>query len=582
MKNSMDIGRALLPNKMFQLLAINLAITLFFSGCVTDPVEAPIPDGDVLVVSFSYAMKDRFGRNDNLNDMLDLPNTCEYVHNLPPGGCAGGPPTEVSEFEVTFSGEGNIVTYVLGNPTRRHEFFAEAYRWEIAGPGIEGALRHEQSEPEWTTSLREGEYTVTLTIEGQYGDGQIAVDSFSKNIKVIDMLIVSIGDSYASGEGNPEMAFVVGFPDGPPKFEPVWADDGVSSGIPVFPNLSTGVGKDHYRSHRSTLAGPAQAALAIERAQPNSSVTFVSTAASGATINEGLLNPYDGQEDPFQLAPMDAQIDQVKNLVGNRTIDYLFISIGGNDVGFTNIIKSLVLHGGAENPITNVTCLGDQHPDRIFCLVDAAFHTGNWNLVEDSFLADPILNIVNASGLDSLRTNLFRALNQRIVDEDLKIDAIWITPYPDPFLKRGIDGQLDWCPQMLAGITPAGKIDRNEMEWALENVLGPLNQVIQDAADEFGWHYVGDIEQRFRGHGICLDQPYAPIDYPGNPFPGDVEPPTNPNMRWFRRASESEVIQGGSRVNTTGTMHPNELGHQAIAEELSELIIELLIRLNPP
>jgi lysophospholipase L1-like esterase len=568
--------------KLILVTTINLTVAILSVSCeYSPPVESPPPDGDTLVVSFTYFMDDRFGRDDNLNEMLDLPNTCVYVHNLPPGGCASGPPTELPKFSVTFKGEGRILTYVAGKPLKRHEFIAETFKWEVMGPGIDGSLQHEQSDPEWMTSLQEGEYTVTLTVEGHFGDEHIAMNSLSKKIKVIDMLIVSIGDSYASGEGNPEMAWVVGYPDGPPKFEPVWADDGVSSGIPVFPNVSTSVGKDHYRSHRSTLAGPAQAALAIERAQPHSSVTFVSTAASGATINEGLLNKYDGAEDPFQLEDMDAQIDQIKDLVGNRTIDYLFISVGGNDVGFSNIITSLILHGGAENPVSNVTCLGDDHPDRIFCLINAAFHSGNWNLVEDSFLADPILNLKNTSGLDALESNLFSNLNHEI-DKELNVDAIWITPYPHPFLKRGNDGQLVWCPQMLAGITSAGKIDRNEMEWALENVLRPLNRVIHAAAEDFDWHYVDDIDQRFKGHGICLDEPYAPVDYPGNPYPSSMQSPTNPNVRWFRRASESEVIQGGSRVTTTGTMHPNEFGHLAIGEELSELIIELLNSFNPP
>jgi lysophospholipase L1-like esterase len=51
--------------------------------------------------------------------------------------------------------------------------------------------------------------------------------------------------------------------------------------------------------------------------------------------------------------------------------------------------------------------------------------------------------------------------------------------------------------------------------------------------------------------------------------------PTDPSVRWFRRADESAVIQGASGnafrptdLATTGTLHPNELGHQIIRNEL--------------
>ena len=543
----------------------------------------PIPDGDMLVVSFSYTMDERFGRDDNANDMLDLPNTCEYVHNLPPGGCANGIPTEPTKFNVTFNGEGRILTYLAGQPLKKYEFVADTFKWDISGPGIDGSLQQEQSQPQWSVSLQEGEYTVTLTVEGHYGGGQTAVNSFAKKIKVIDMLIVSIGDSYASGEGNPDKVWVVGYPDGLPKYEPVWADDGVSSGIQIWNLLTTRVGMDHYRSHRSTLAGPAQAALAIEHAQAHSSVTFVSTAASGATISKGLLGTYDGIEDPFQLPDMDAQIDQVKNLVENRTIDYLFVSIGGNDIGFTNIIKSLILHGGAEG-LGGIGCVsGSKDPDYIYCLINIAIHDGNWNHVEDAFIVDPFVNMGNTTGLDELNSHLFSDLNQAIKDK-LNVDAIWITSYPDPFYYKDNNGQEYWCPEIMGGITSLGKVDLDELKWAQENALLPLNQAVHDAAEAYGWNYVDEIENRFKGHGYCADQPYAPIDYPGNPFPSSVQPwPTSSTVRWFRHARESVVIQdGGDRASTTGTMHPNEFGHQAIKEELSGLIIELLNRFNPP
>lgn len=94
----------------------------------THNTATPIPDGDGLVVSFGYIMEDRFGRDDNANGMLDLPNTCEYVHNLPPGGCAGGVPTEPTKFNVTFNGEGRILTYLAGQPLKKYEFVTDTFK----------------------------------------------------------------------------------------------------------------------------------------------------------------------------------------------------------------------------------------------------------------------------------------------------------------------------------------------------------------------------------------------------------------------------------------------------------------------
>ena len=421
--------KRIIPMKRHAVHLILSTIMLVMAACgPSTPARTatPIPDGDVLVVSFNYTMDKRFGRDDNANNMIDLPNTCEYVHNLPLGGCASGVPTEPTKFNVTFNGEGRILTYLAGQPLKKYDFFADTFKWEITGPGIERSLQNEQSQPEWSVSLQEGEFTVTLTVEGHYGEGQTAVNSFARKIKVIDMLIVSIGDSYASGEGNPEKVLNIGSDE----FQVFWADDGaMSDGSTLVSRISL----DHIRSHRSTLAGPAQAALAIEEAQPNSSVTFISTAASGATVSEGLLGTYEGLDEykDFNLPPMDAQIDQIKNLVGDRTIDYLFISIGGNDIGFSNIIKSLILHGGAENPVRNTACLGDNYPDQIYCLIDTAIHSGNWNLVEDSFVVDPFVNLKNTAGLDALKSYWFPELDRVIktkltVDGKSQVDAIWV------------------------------------------------------------------------------------------------------------------------------------------------------------
>src|SRR3546814_6617011 len=90
-------------------------------------------------------------------------------------------------------------------------------------------------------------------------------------VRAKDLLIVSIGDSMASGEGNPD-------------------------GYTWVPALNNHITDWVYRRcHRSKTSGHALAAKAIEDASDKTSVTFLSYACSGGTFNSGILGTYEGQ-----------------------------------------------------------------------------------------------------------------------------------------------------------------------------------------------------------------------------------------------------------------------------------------------
>src|SRR6266550_3408930 len=121
-------------------------------------------------------------------------------------------------------------------------------------------------------------HTVTLTVTNSSGQSASA----THRIVPEHWLIVSIGDSYSSGEGAPDVhqqldvhQRVIGPPLVSVKARPQWEDK---------------------RCHRSSASGPAQAALAVERSDPWSSVTFLSFACSGAGLDTGLTGPYAGEE----------------------------------------------------------------------------------------------------------------------------------------------------------------------------------------------------------------------------------------------------------------------------------------------
>jgi lysophospholipase L1-like esterase len=178
------------------------------------------------------------------------------------------------------------------------------YDWSADGAPIAGA----RSAPcvYRLTFDRPGPHAVTLT--ARVGD-QAA--SARREIAVKGRLIVSLGDSVASGEGVPDI------------------------GLP-------GVRWQSRQCHRSARAAPALAAQRLQRADPSTPITFVHLACSGATVESGLLGSYPGIE-PKQGTPLEPQLDVLKRIRQRRPVDAVLISIGANDVHFSAVVKQCAL-----------------------------------------------------------------------------------------------------------------------------------------------------------------------------------------------------------------------------------------------
>jgi lysophospholipase L1-like esterase len=157
-----------------------------------------------------------------------------------------------------------------------------------------------------TATLPEGPYDVTLEVRGA---GR--TDRMSMPVEVRNLLVVALGDSYASGEGNPRN--VGAWLRGVGAFTPYWDED---------------------PCHRSARGAPALAALALENASPRTSVTLVDVACSGATVGSGILGPQTGS------GRSTSQVEQAVALMGQQAADAVLLSIGGNDVGFTSILQT--------------------------------------------------------------------------------------------------------------------------------------------------------------------------------------------------------------------------------------------------
>lgn len=375
-----------------------------------------------------------------------------------------------------------------------------AFVWRIDnGARIVAGCRYEH------TFSTLGLHRVELTITG----AGLSTSS-AQTIELRDSLIVSLGDSYASGEGNPDVPgdYAIVFP-------PCRQDGKFQLSTPCLQGVRRRAAWSDSACHRSFWAGPAQAALALERADPHSTVTFVSLACSGATIEEGLLGRQLNRPPtrPPQLEALAALLCSgpapCMDPSQQRRVDALIISIGGNDLGFSDIVRA--------------------------CLRSFSPCTGD-NIREDSPVAEA-RRMLSRIGLLYIR--VFRAVNAT-----LNVADVLLTENADPSI--GEHGQ--YCG--FGGFPFGARIQSDDVRWLHQNILRRLNDTGRSISRTLGWIYVDGIADPFHGHGYCARD------------------------HWFVTYPESWAGQGDDR----GTMHPNRLGHQLYAQRISGVVAGVLRR----
>jgi lysophospholipase L1-like esterase len=323
-----------------------------------------------------------------------------------------------------------------------------AFRWFVSSPTNKslGVTTVATCRGRFTTA-EEGPHRVELEVETSEG-----LRHRVQTVTVDDMLIVALGDSVASGEGNQDPG-VLGSDAGP-----------------------AGQFTDA-RCHRSRQAGVSRAAKQLETRSTHSSVTFINLACSGAQIDAGLLGPYDGK-DPTVLqtahGPLPAQLAAARSWVcggatcptGTRHVDAIFLSIGANDLGFADIVERCA------NPL----------------LRDPPCH-------EDKELAAHIQD-----GIDQLGNGLRQLAG--LMHGPFEGTDVYLTEYPEHLLDTPTGGEgcgaldLFW-----------NGVDTNEAAW-LASVGQRLNSTLHSAAiqlDGLGRHFhlVKGVPEAFAPHGYC-------------------------------------------------------------------------------
>jgi hypothetical protein len=189
-----------------------------------------------------------------------------------------------------------------------------------------------------------------------------------------DFLIAGLGDSIASGEGNPDQP--VALPDTGFCFTRL-----LGGGLFYLPGRANAMNvvddcADHpgdreawdkaaagwlfAACHRSFYSYQMRAALALAVANPNISVSFVPLGCTGATIQHGLLGPQEARERPLvggSPGPryVQSQLEQLAEYLGVkstlRTVDLVFLTIGANDVGFSGLAADVLVNGNPERQL---------------------------------------------------------------------------------------------------------------------------------------------------------------------------------------------------------------------------------------
>ncbi|MES2353427.1 MAG: hypothetical protein V4568_03315 [Pseudomonadota bacterium] len=419
------------------------------------------------------------------------------------------------------------------------------YSWVVRREGQMGPLPVQSStECRFRVELPAlGKYAVSLTVST--ADGRWS-DALLKEIELKDYLVVSMGDSYSSGEGNP--TFPVGDLAMNSRFrspENLW----------YYPN-----------KHLSVYSAHVQAALMLERSDPHSSVTFLSVAQSGATIKNIISEP----QHPRYFNAVDdvvkALCDQSGDCTNSRKIDYLIFGVGGNDIGFGSIINACAV----PNKILNIDVTGlptcdvlasteivpvkcDQngcikgHLDRIYCYEDNVEDCPPLPQGRTPYVG---LSIEIKLLLEDLKTNGYPSLDRAIRSRlPLAANAKLLIPeYPDPLIKNqagqtcdNLDFKNAICgdPRNTC-LLPSGNINFREVAWAHRVVFEPLNQILRDTTS-LGWTPVTGIAEEGKGHAYCNSSNFT-VTY-----------------------LESWTTQD----DLFGTLHPNRGGQEIISRHLA-------------
>jgi hypothetical protein len=193
-----------------------------------------------------------------------------------------------------------------------------------------------------------------------------------EDIAVRDLLIAGLGDSVASGDGNPDRPVALTdegfcfrrfdaarqtefFRPGRVGFK---GDRSCDSGSAENDREGWALLSARWMGgacHRSLYGHQLRAALGLAIENPHLAVTFLPLACTGATIDVGLLAPQRSRElncgsgvpcprtSPAQVTQLYDLVARAKRVQPDRRLDLMFLTVGANDIGFPGIVADSII-----------------------------------------------------------------------------------------------------------------------------------------------------------------------------------------------------------------------------------------------
>jgi hypothetical protein len=261
-----------------------------------------------------------------------------------------------------------------------------------------------------------------------------------------DVVIVALGDSYVSGEGNPETARRVDF-----------EDDG------IVPATWT-----DQQCHRSKSSWAMRAAREFEGA--HTAVTFLNYACSGATVNDLLSGSYGGIDPVRGDRRLPSQLGAARAALGDplsestRPVHAVLMSAGVNDAEFSSVLQDCAA-------------------------INFGFHI-------DPIFDDPCDSVGSTRYVQNKIEGLRESYDRLEIGlaANLKGGAVRLLEYPSRVLTND-DDRHGGC-----GIFEG--INSDEAHWITDRG-DELNARMSASAASHGWTYVGGVRNAFRRHGYC-------------------------------------------------------------------------------
>jgi lysophospholipase L1-like esterase len=442
--------------------------------------------------------------------------------------------------------------------------------------------------------------------------GPDAPQRVATEIMVRDIFIAGLGDSIASGEGNPDRPVALsdeGFcfrsylgTAGAQYYRPSRAGYKGGRACEAPDSLQVWQRQSalwfNSACHRSLYSYQTRTALQLAVQYPHIAVTYLPLACTGATIPDGLFGGQRARECPptkstgcqatvnAQLAELRDAVAAAKRRQPDRNLDLVLLSIGANDIGFSGLVADVIVDTPTERVLFR--------------------RTGVMGSVEDSRAA-------LAQDLPQSFGKLREALKPLVGDMSHVVYVSYANPTladgaPCPGGRAGFDihPSFNAQPQRLANVS--GYVQNEFLPQLKALALCQSGILCRDPAGD-RMTFVDGHQAAFADHGFCARGPHDPefdrecFSAKGDSFDPDIVTSASqpmvcgrsageyraylPRARWIRDANDSyfaamtypQGLPSSSQPNDIhdatwgilsavygGAVHPSAEGHAAMAD----------------